>query len=63
MREQEYCNTPAHIRHNFISDKVIYDDYDEYKDDPVFQQLYRAKKKATKKLDDWKYNKRNNHQK
>ena len=63
MLEQEYAEIPALIRNSFLSDKVVYDDYDLYKDDEVFQQLYRAKGKAVKALDDWKYDQRNNHQK
>ena len=61
MKEQEYCDIPAHIRENFISDKVIYDDYEEYKDNEVFQFLYRAKRKATKDLYNWKFDQRNDH--
>ena len=61
MREQEFLDIPAHIKANFISEKVIYDDYEQYKDDPTFKKLYKAKKKATKDLDDWKYNQRHNY--
>ena len=59
MLEREYMEIPSLTRNAFLSDKVVYDDYDLYKDDEVFQQLYRAKRKAVKALDDWKYDQRN----
>ena len=58
MMEQEYAEIPQHIRLRFLSDKVVFDDYEEYKDDPMFKQLYKAKKKATKDLFNWKYDQR-----
>ena len=60
MMEQEYALIPSELRLRFLSDKVIFDDYEQYKDDAVFQQLYKAKKKATKELDIWKFNQRHN---
>ena len=60
MYEQEYAEIPIELRLRFLSDKVIFDDYEEYKEDVVFQQLYKAKKKATKDLDKWKFDKRHN---
>ena len=60
MHEQDYALIPSELRLRFLSDKVIFDDYDDYKDDAVFQQLYKAKKKATKDLDKWKFNQRHN---
>jgi hypothetical protein len=60
MREEEFINMPSHLRANFISEKVIYDDYEQYKDNDQFKALYKAKKKAAKALDDWKYDQRHN---
>ena len=61
MREKEYISINEDTRHRFISEKVIYDDYDVYKDNDTFIQLYKEKKKATKNLDDWKFNQRHNY--
>ena len=58
MREEEYIDIPSHIRENFISDTVIYDDYEQYKNDTTFKKLYKAKKKADKDLFNWKYDQR-----
>jgi len=60
MMEQEYAAIPIELRLRFLSDKVVFDDYDKYKDNKVFQQLYKAKKKATKDLDNWKFDQRHN---
>ena len=59
MLEREYMEIPSHTRLNFLSDRVMYDDYELYKDDPVFQMLYRAKKKASDELYNWKFDQRN----
>jgi len=60
MMEQEYLDIPQHIRLRFLSDKIVFDDYEQYKDNPTFQKLYKAKKKATKDLDIWKFDQRHN---
>ena len=60
MREEEYLEIDFELRQRFISDKVIFDDYSEYKDNKQFKVLYKAKKKADKDLRDWKYNQRHN---
>ena len=60
MLEEEYLEIDFELRQKFISDKVIFDDYAEYKDDKQFKVLYKAKKKADKDLRDWKYNQRHN---
>jgi len=46
------------VRVSFLSEKVFYKDYEEYKDDAQFMMLYRNFKKAKKALEDYKYNKR-----
>ena len=58
LHEQEYLEIPFELRQRFISEKVIYDDYEIYKHDPEFRKLYKAKKKATEDLDKWKFRKR-----
>jgi len=60
MLESEYAEIPIELRLRFLSNKVIFDDYEQYKDDAVFQQLYKAKKKAAKDLDEWKFKQRHN---
>ncbi len=58
MHDEEYSALPQETRLKFISEKVVFDDYNDYKDDPTFQKLYKAKKNATKELDVWKFNQR-----
>ena len=58
MREEEYAKIPSETRLMFLSSYVKYDDYDKYKDNPTFQKLYKARKKAVKDLDVWKFNQR-----
>jgi|AntAceMinimDraft_18_1070375.scaffolds.fasta_scaffold104069_2 hypothetical protein len=59
MENEMYCNFPTNVRMNFIESEALYDDYDLYKNDDVFQKLYKAKKKASKELREWKFNQRN----
>lgn len=37
---------------------AIFNDYDEYKDNPIFKQLYKTYKKAKKDLETFKFNQR-----
>jgi hypothetical protein len=53
-----YKQIPFEVRRLFISDRIIYDDYDEYKDDELFKVIYKKYKKSRKELEDYKYNKR-----
>ncbi len=56
--EEVYAMIPLDIRMRFLSAKVVFDDHEEYKNDPLYKQLYSAKKKATTALDNYKYDKR-----
>lgn len=58
MSEELYTALPAELRAAFEWEKVIYDDYNLYKDDPAFIKLNKAKREATKALDTYKWNKR-----
>ena len=58
MREETYASIPFEMRQRFISEKVVYNDHHKYKDDPVYRELLSRKRKATKDLDDYKFNKR-----
>jgi len=60
MTDESYREIPSEMRMQFISEKAVFDDYNEYKDDPVFKKLYKAKKAATKALDKYRFDKRHN---
>ena len=60
MREEEYHEIPTELKLQFVKAEVIFDDYELYKNDPVFKQLRKAKKKADHDLKVWKFNQRHN---
>lgn len=60
MREEEYLDIPMEMKQRFIKSEVIIDDYEDYKDNPFFKELTKAKRKADKDLKVWKFNQRNN---
>jgi hypothetical protein len=59
MLQEHYHEIPTELKLQFFKAEVIYDnDYELYKDDPMFKQLRKAKKKADKELKDWKFKQR-----
>lgn len=58
MREETFASIHPKIRAEFISEKVIYNDHEQLKDDPVYRELLSRKSKATKELDKWKFERR-----
>ena len=59
MYEEEYADINPYLKERFIKAEVVFEnEYDLYKDNPVFKQLYKAKKKADKDLKVWKFNQR-----
>jgi hypothetical protein len=58
MSDADYCEIPYEMRLRFPETKALFEDYEIYKDNPIFKKLYKAKKKATKDLDIWKYEQR-----
>lgn len=58
LREKEYTELPFEFINRCIETKCFYDDYNKYKDNKEFQKLYKAKKKANKELDNWKFKQR-----
>ena len=61
MLEEHYHEIPTELKLKFIKAEVLFDDYELYKDDPMFKQLRKAKKKADKDLKVWKFKQRHNH--
>ena len=58
MSDEVYTSLTYETRESFKSEKVYYDDWDRWKEDDAFRQLYTKYKKAKKALDDYKYLKR-----
>ena len=58
MSDEVYTSLTYETRESFKSEKVYFDDWDRWKEDDAFRQLYANYKKAKKALDDYKYLKR-----
>lgn len=56
FKESEYLEIPSKFRDRAT---FVDDDYDSYKEDPIFKGLYKRFKDAKKDLDTFKFNKRN----
>ncbi len=55
LREEEYFDLPQHLREKAT---VYYNDYELYKDDPLFVSLNKKLSKAKKDVEVYKYEKR-----
>lgn len=55
LREEEYFDLPQYLREKAT---VYYNDYDLYKDDPMFIELSKKHSKAKKDIENYKYEKR-----
>ncbi len=55
IKESEYMDIPIQFRERATA---IFNDHDEYKDNPIFKQLYKTYKKAKKDLETFKFNQR-----
>ena len=61
MLEESYHEISMDLKQKFIKAEIIYDnDYELYRDNPTFQKLRKAKKKADHDLKEWKYNQKYN---
>lgn len=59
MRQADYNNLPGDIRELFTYTEVREEnEYQTHKDDPVYREFYKAKKKASKELQDYLFDKR-----
>ena len=60
MREQDYNDLTAKQREVFTyAEKVEINEWETHKDDAYYVALWREKKKASNKLKDYLFNKRN----
>lgn len=55
ISESEYMDLNPQFRQRA---KAVFNDYNEHKDDPIFKTFYKEYRKAKKKLEDYKYDKR-----
>tara|TARA_R110000822_G_C15042679_1_gene465499 strand:- start:233 stop:448 length:216 start_codon:yes stop_codon:yes gene_type:complete len=58
MSDKVYCSLSMPIRSQFESEKVVFDDWADFKDDDTHRALFKAYKTAQKALDEYKYKKR-----
>lgn len=55
IEDSEYMEIPDWLRDKA---RVYFNDYEDYKDDPLFQALYKKYRKAREDLDIYKFNAR-----
>lgn len=59
MREADYYNLPTDVRELFTYIEVREsNEYETHKDDPIYKALHKAKRKASKEVQDYLYDKR-----
>tara|TARA_R110000822_G_scaffold75758_4_gene182240 strand:- start:3992 stop:4213 length:222 start_codon:yes stop_codon:yes gene_type:complete len=58
MSDKVYLSLSIPIRSQFESEKVVFDDWEDFKDDDRHKALYKAYKSAKDALDKYKFDKR-----
>lgn len=58
ISDEVYTALPSGVRNSFLSEKVIYNDHEYFKDDPVYMELLKRKTKASNDLYKYKFDER-----